>query len=431
MVLLKAAQFMREHRYEIAAWEVFEVAKSWKEADADVVEAIDFCEYYAREAFAMGKGKALLRVPGEDNTYTYRAKGVGVVISPWNFPLAIPMGMTAASIVTGNPTILKPAGQSVIMGEWVYRALREGGCPADVIHYLPGSGSELGPILTQSPTTAFIVFTGSMEVGTQIIEEAAKRIPGARLVKKVVAEMGGKNALIVDEDADLDEAVTGCLYSAYGFQGQKCSALSRLIVHEAIYDRFMDRFREAMKDIRLGEATDAGVFLSAVVDKGAFQKISAIIEETRKIAARTTQGAMPTNVSREGYYIPPTLFEGVMPDARAAKEEIFGPVVVAFKVKSLEEGVKLANSGLFALTGGLFSRSPAAIAYVRENLEAGNIYINRGITGAIVHRHPFGGYKLSGVGSKAGGPDYLYQFVDPVTVVENTMRRGFAPEIES
>jgi len=427
LCLLRAAEIMRKRKFELCAWQVYEVAKTWQEADADICEAVDFFEYYARMAYRLNAGKKLLKVPGEDNQYFYKPKGVGVVIAPWNFPLAIPMGMISAALVMGNPVLFKPAGPSIKIAALGTEILHEAGIPKEVLQFVPGSGPVIGPVLVESPKTSFIIFTGSMDVGTSIVEGAAKKRMGMEGITKVIAEMGGKNALIIDEDADLDEAVLGAIYSGFGFQGQKCSALSRLIVHEAIYDRFMGRFRPALLDIKLGMGTDPGSYLSAVIDEASFNKLSKVIEETRSIAECTTQGKIPNT---KGYFIPPTLFEGIPWDSQVATVELFGPIIAAFKVKDLNEAVKLANSVPFALTGGIYSRSPSSIDYIKENLEAGNIYINRGITGAVVDRHPFGGYKLSGVGSKAGGPDYLLQFVDPVTTVENTMRRGFAPEIQ-
>jgi len=431
LMLLRTAELLRKYRFELSALETIEVAKSWREADADIAEAIDFCEYYARMAVELFSGKTLPHIPGEDNRYFYRPKGVGVVIGPWNFPIAIPAGMVSAALVTGNPVVFKPASQSAKLGERMYEIFIEAGCPKDVLGLITGPGSVVGPALVGSAKTSFIIFTGSRDVGTQIIENAAKPVFDMISPKRVVAEMGGKNALIVDEDADVDEAVAGALKSAFGFQGQKCSAMSRLIIHEAIYDRFMDRFREAIGDLYVCEAREARCDLSAVVDRASYDRIDKVIEETRYLAGRMTQGSLAAGLDPKGYYIPPTVFEGVPRNATVAVSELFGPVVAVFKVKTIEEAVDLANSVPYALTGGAYSRRPAAIEYVKANLQVGNIYINRNITGAIVGRHPFGGYKLSGVGSKAGGPDYLLQFVDPVTSVENTLRRGFAPDFDA
>jgi RHH-type proline utilization regulon transcriptional repressor/proline dehydrogenase/delta 1-pyrroline-5-carboxylate dehydrogenase len=430
LVLLRAAEIMRKRWFELCALETIEVAKPWREADADIAEAVDFCEYYARMAIELFSGKKLLHISGEDNRYFYRPKGVGVVIAPWNFPIAIPVGMVSAALVAGNPVVFKPASQSAQLGERIYEIFMEAGCPKDVLQFITGPGSAVGPALVESVKTSFVIFTGSKDVGTQIIETAAKATPSMTSPKKVVAEMGGKNALIIDEDADVDEAVAGAMKSAFGFQGQKCSALSRLIIHEAIYDRFMDRFREAIGDLNVCEASDPRCDLSAVVDKASYERLNKVIEETRALAERATIGSIAPGLDPKGYYIAPTVFEGVPGDATVSVSELFGPVVAVFKVKSIEEAVDLANSVPYALTGGAFSRSPHAIEYVKENLQVGNIYINRNITGAIVGRHPFGGYKLSGVGSKAGGPDYLLQFVDPVASVENTLRRGFATDFD-
>ncbi|HOO39302.1 MAG TPA: proline dehydrogenase family protein [Deltaproteobacteria bacterium] len=430
LMLLRTAELLRKNWFELCALETMEVGKSWREADADIAEAVDFCEYYARMAVELFSGKKLMHISGEDNRYFYRPKGVGVVIAPWNFPMAIPVGMTSAALVAGNPVVFKPATQSAKIGERMYEIFIEAGCPKEVLQFITGPGSVVGPPLVGSAKTSFIIFTGSKDVGTEIIENAAKPVPDMTSPKRVVAEMGGKNALIVDEDADVDEAVAGAIKSAFGFQGQKCSAMSRLIIHEAIYDRFMDRFREAIGDLLVCEASDPNCDLSAVVDKASYDRINRVIDETRNLVERVTQGSLPEGLDPKGYYIPPTVFEGVPRDSTVAVSELFGPVVAVFKVKTIEEAVDLANSVPYALTGGAFSRRPYTIEYLKKNLEVGNIYINRNITGAIVGRHPFGGYKLSGVGSKAGGPDYLLQFVDPVTSVENTLRRGFAPDFD-
>ncbi len=423
-ILRRAAEIMRQRRFELIAWEVCETAKPWREADADIAEAIDFCEYYALEAEELFLGRSILKIAGEDNQYLYRSKGVGVVISPWNFPFAIPAGMVSAALVTGNPVLFKPASQSIKMGALLAEIFWEAGCPKDVLQFVPGHGPEIGPVLVTAPETSFIAFTGSMEVGTNIIRTAASQNTG--LVKRVIAEMGGKNALIIDEDADLDEALLGTLHSAFGYAGQKCSALSRLIVHRTIYERFMTRLRSAITQLKVGPASDPGTQVPPVIDEKSYKKLLAVIDETKKIAGSYSQASVTTT---EGFYVPPTLFEFVPLDATVATQELFGPVIATFEVASIEEAVQLANSVPFALTGGVYSRSPKNIEYVKNHLEVGNLYINRGITGAIVARHPFGGYKLSGVGSKAGGPDYLLQFVDPVTIVENSVRKGFSPDL--
>ncbi|MDJ0625981.1 MAG: proline dehydrogenase family protein [Candidatus Caenarcaniphilales bacterium] len=429
-ILLKVSKILQDRRFELSSWETLEVAKQWKEADADVIEAADFCEYYAREAVKLFAGKPLRKVPGESNKYFYRSRGVGIVIAPWNFPLAIPLGMIAAALVTGNTVVFKPSEQSIKTGYLIYQIFREAGCPKEVLHFLPGIGSEIGPSLVNSNKTAFVAFTGSKDVGLEILDNSVKSSESASKIKKVIAEMGGKNALIVDSDADLDEAVKGAIYSAFAFQGQKCSALSRLIVHREIYDEFIDRFKEAMKSIEINDAAFPGAYLSALIDKDAYEQTQRLISETKGVCQFLTQAPLPDKlIEKQGYFIPPTLFEGVPLDSAIMNKELFAPVIVAIKADSISHAVEIANSAPYALTGGVFSRSPRNIKYIEENLEAGNIYVNRSITGAIVSRHPFGGYKLSGIGSKAGGPDYLLQFVNPVTVVENSLRRGYSPDL--
>ncbi|MCL6610015.1 MAG: L-glutamate gamma-semialdehyde dehydrogenase [Peptococcaceae bacterium] len=425
--LFRAASAAREKRLELAALQVFEAGKNWSEADADVTEAIDFLEYYGREMIRLSRPRRMGRAPGELSHLFYEPRGVGAVIAPWNFPLAISVGMTAAALVTGNTVVYKPASQSPVTGAMVYQIFREAGLPPGVLNFLPGPGGEIGDLLVTHPEVDFIAFTGSMEVGLRIIELAGKTPEGAMGVKSVVAEMGGKNAIIVDSDADVDEAVVHIIYSAFGYQGQKCSACSRVIVLEENYDKFLDRLAAAAESVIIGSPENPETFMGAVIDENARRKIMSYIEQGKREGRMIVHREAP---GMEGHYVPMTIFEGIEPHHVIAREEIFGPVLAVMKVKDFSEAIRVANSTRFALTGGVFSRSPENIARARKEFRVGNLYINRGCTGAVVERHPFGGFKMSGVGSKAGGPDYLQQFTVPRVTTENTMRRGFAPAEE-
>lgn len=424
--LVRAAQVMRRRRYELAAWEVLECGKPWREADADVAESIDYCDYYAREMLRLAQGQHM-DVPGEENEYFYEPRGVTVVIAPWNFPLAILCGMTAAALVTGNTVVMKPSEQSAVIAAKLMEVFQEVGLPSGVANYLPGVGEEIGPTLIQHPDVAMIAFTGSRGVGLLINRQAAELSPGQDHVKRVLAEMGGKNAIIIDDDADLDEAVHGVTASAFGYQGQKCSACSRAIVLEPLYEAFLQRLIEATKSLKIAPAEDPGCGIGPVIDADARDRILDYIARG-KAEARLAYAGEVGPLAEEGYYIGPHIFADVSPNAVIAQEEIFGPVLAVIKVRDLDEALAVANGTQYALTGGLYSRSPANIRRVRREFRVGNLYINRKITGALVQRQPFGGFKLSGIGSKAGGPDYLLQFVLPRTITENTMRRGFAPE---
>jgi RHH-type proline utilization regulon transcriptional repressor/proline dehydrogenase/delta 1-pyrroline-5-carboxylate dehydrogenase len=423
--LFRAAQLLRERRWELAAWEVHECAKQWPEADADIAEAVDFCEYYAREMLRLAQPRRR-DVPGEDNEYFYEPRGVAVIIAPWNFPLAILAGMTAAAIVTGNTAIMKPAEQSPIIAAKFMDILLEAGVPPGVVSYLPGKGEEVGPVLVNSKDTAVIAFTGSRAVGLLINRQGAETPPGQEHVKRVISEMGGKNAIIVDEDADLDEAVAGVVASAFGYQGQKCSACSRVIVLESIHDHFLQRLIEATRSLKIGPAEDPSCTVGPVIDEEARQRILWYVEKG-KTESRLAFAAEIGNLADAGCYVAPHIFADVAPTATIAQEEIFGPVLAVLKARNLDQALDIAEKTPYALTGGLFSRSPANIARVRREFRVGNLYINRKITGALVDRQPFGGFKLSGIGSKAGGPDYLLQFVNPRVITENTLRSGFAP----
>jgi RHH-type proline utilization regulon transcriptional repressor/proline dehydrogenase/delta 1-pyrroline-5-carboxylate dehydrogenase len=424
-VLFRAAAAARRRRIELAAWQVREAGKSWTEADADVAEAVDYLEYYGREMVRLGKPVKLGDLPGEENLYLYRPRGVGLVVAPWNFPLAISIGMTSAALVAGNAVLYKPSSLSPVNGWLAFSLLREGGAPDGALNFIPGKGGVVGDRLVGHPGVDFIAFTGSRAVGLGIVERAGRTSKDQKSVKRAIVEMGGKNAILVDADADLDQAVPAVIRSAFGYQGQKCSACSRVIVHSACYDRFLSRLCEAVKGMTAGPPEDPANMIGPVIDHAAKEKTLAYI------ALGKTEGriAVEIPVPADGYYVSPTVVTDLPPDSRILSEEIFGPVLAVIRARDIEEAVAVANSSDYALTGGLFSRSPSTIARVSETFAVGNLYINRGITGAMVGRQPFGGFRMSGVGSKAGGPDYLLQFMEPRVVTENTMRRGFSPDV--
>lgn len=550
-VLLKAAALMREQRFELAALEVVEAGKPWMEADADVTEAIDFLEYYAREMLRLYRAKDLSDIPGEVDLYLYEPRGVAVVIAPWNFPLAIPTGMVSAALVAGNTVVFKPANPTPVIGYALVRILHEAGIPGGALNFLPGPGSQIGDYLVGDPRVDLIAFTGSLQVGQSIMQKAATVQPGQRNVKRVIAELGGKNAIIVDTDADLDAAVDGVLVSAFGYGGQKCSACSRVIVMDEVYDQFVSRLTKAAASIKIGDPADPGTRLGPVITEEARARILEYIEKGKaeatlvyppadvgsvpapavagdhtpserrspspttepaaaheagadheaaahetaaahEAAARTeaevavevtvgletpteeaqegaagpeknagagdavdsaaetsSDAAVPsalepdssadiqstpevshTPTSEPGHFLYPHVFVDVPPDGVIAQEEIFGPVLAVSKVRKFSDALETALAVRYGLTGGLYSRNPAHIRRAYNEFRVGNLYINRPITGAMVGRQPFGGSRMSGVGSKAGGPDYLLQFMEPRTVTENTVRRGFAPPEE-
>ena len=428
--LRAAADVMQSRRLELAAWEIFECGKTWLEADADVTEAIDFCRYYAMGAEFMGSEHGV-NVPGEENRFLYVPRGVATVIAPWNFPLAILTGMTAAALVTGNTVIMKPAEQAVVVAAKLAEILHEAGLPAGVANFLPGHGETAGAALVEHPDVALIAFTGSRQVGLAIHAKAAEVSAAgtSKMVKKVIAEMGGKNAIIIDNDADLDEAVQGVVKSAFGFQGQKCSACSRAVVLDGVYDTFLHRLIEATRSLKVGPASEPGTDIGPVIDEESRTKVRSYLELGRKEGREVLQ--LPVgDLADVGYFVEPSIFADVPADARLAQEEIFGPVLAVIRVKNLDEAIAVLNNVDYALTGGIFSRSPANLDRACRELQVGNLYLNRPITGALVGRQPFGGFKMSGIGSQAGGPDYLLQFVLPRTITENTLRRGFAPPAE-
>ena len=418
--LVRAAAWLRERRHELAALEVRECAKPWAEADADVCEAIDFLEYYARGALELEAGRELIQVSGERNTLAYAPRGVVAVISPWNFPLAIPAGMTAAALATGNGVVLKPAEQSPACALRLVEALYAGGVPAGALALLPGFG-ETGAALVHHPGVHAIAFTGSSAVGLEIIRAAAETPPGQRHVKRVIAEMGGKNCAIVDADADLDEVVPSVAGSAFAYAGQKCSACSRVLAHEAVADRLRERLAGAVETLQVGQAETFGVDVPPLIEADAADRVRGYVAAAERSGVVAARAEPPGG---DGYFVPPILASGLPADSSILAEEIFGPVLALEAVASVEAACEIGESLPFALTGGLFSRDPATVEAVTRRLPVGNLYVNRQITGAVVGRQPFGGNRLSGVGSKAGGPDYLLQFVEPRVVSENTMRHG-------
>ncbi len=426
-LLRRVAARLRARRWELAAWITLEVGKPWRESDADVAESIDFCEFYADEALKLDGGQSR-NVPGEENRYFYEPRGVSVVIAPWNFPLAILCGMAAAAVVTGNTAILKPAEQSGVVGAKLMELFTEANTPPGVVNFLPGDGDVVGPVLVGHKDVALIAFTGSLKVALTINEQAAKMVPGQSNVKKVIAEMGGKNAVIIDRDADLDEAVRGVVDSAFGYAGQKCSAGSRAIVHEAVYDQFLHRLIEATKSLTVAPADDPGCAVGPVIDADARDRIVRTVEAGQS-AARLVYRHDVGALDGQGFFVGPAVFADVPETSSLAQDEIFGPVLCVMKARDLDDAIRIANGTPYALTGGVYSRSPENLKAVKRRFRVGNLYVNRKCTGALVDRQPFGGFRMSGIGSKAGGPDYLLQFVLPRTVTENTLRRGFAPEV--
>jgi RHH-type proline utilization regulon transcriptional repressor/proline dehydrogenase/delta 1-pyrroline-5-carboxylate dehydrogenase len=423
-LLERVAGIMDRRRFELSALEVYEVGKPWAEADGDIREAIDFLLFYAQQMRLRGVPRLTQHVPGEESYQHHWPRGVALVIAPWNFPMAILTGMVSAALVTGNTVIMKPAEQSAVCGAMLMEMFEEAGVPPGVLNFLPGKGRVIGQHLVDHKDVHMVAFTGSREVGLRIWESAGQTRPGQLELKRVVCEMGGKNPVIVDSDADLDEAIVDSIYSAFGYQGQKCSALSRLIVLEENYDRVVKRLVEAAASLRVGNPETPGIMVGPVIDETAYRRMLEIIEAGKKEATLAFQGSVPP----EGFFVPPTIFTGVKAEMRLAREEIFGPVLSVMKVRDLDEAIRVANDTDYALTAGFFSRSPANIERVKAELVAGNVYINRSCTGAVVGRHPFGGFKMSGGGTKAGGGDYLLQFLVPRVVTENIMRHGFAPD---
>lgn len=421
------AELMRERRFDLAAWEIFETGKPWREADADVAEAIDFLEFYARQMQHLERPQLLGHEPGELNYLEWLPRGVAVVISPWNFSLAIPTGMVSAALVTGNTVLFKPSERSPMMGYHLVNLYKEAGLPDGVLHFLPG-GPEIGKALVADPRIHVIAFTGSKEAGLEIIRQAAQVSPGQSHVKRVIAEMGGKNAVIVDDTADLDEAVSGVLSSFTGYQGQKCSACSRIIVLEPVYDEFVARLTQAAQSVCVGPPENPAHHMGPMIDKRALLKVRTYVD----IAGQEGTILLDRKMTGEGWFQGPVIVTGIQPHHRLAREEIFGPVVAVLRCSTFTEALHVSMQSDFALTGGVYSRSPSNIQRAREAFDVGNLYINRPITGSLVGRQPFGGHRLSGIGVKAGGDGYLEQFMVQRLTCENTIRRGFAPaELDS
>jgi RHH-type proline utilization regulon transcriptional repressor/proline dehydrogenase/delta 1-pyrroline-5-carboxylate dehydrogenase len=426
--LRRIADRLLDQRYDFAAWQVLEAGKNWTEADTDVCEAIDFLNYYADQA-ERTESTAINERPGEQNRLGYRARGIGVVIPPWNFPLAILTGMLSATIVSGNTAILKPSSQTPVIAARFVALIHDVGLPPGVVNFVPGRGDIIGDYLARSPQVHLIAFTGSEAVGIQLIQTGAQIQAQQHHVKRVIAEMGGKNAIIIDDDADLDVAVTGTAISAFGFQGQKCSACSRVIVLDKAYDSFVERLVATANSLTIGAPEHAGSFMGPVISEHAYDRIHQAIARAKDHASLLLQ--KPSERHDNGYYIPPVIFTNVTRDMPLAQEEIFGPVLSIMRAANFSEAIELANSTRYALTGGVYSRNPQHLFQAGEYFNVGNLYLNRKITGALVARQPFGGFNMSGTGYKAGGEHYLQQFMESYCITENTLRRGFAPSLST
>ncbi|HKV46277.1 MAG TPA: L-glutamate gamma-semialdehyde dehydrogenase [bacterium] len=411
-LLMRAAGLLRRRRMEAAAWMIYEVGKNWAEADGDVAEAIDFAEYYAREILRYASGPALPATPGEMSEYQYIPLGVVAVISPWNFPVAIPAGMALGAIVCGNTVVMKPASDSAATTYVIADALTEAGLPPGVLNLIPGPGGVVGEALVTHPRVRMIAFTGSREVGTHLFALAAQTPPGQIWLKRIIAEMGGKNAIIVDDDAALDQAVAGVVASGYGYQGQKCSAGSRLVVTPKVYGEVVERVADRVRRLTVGPAPE-NFPAGPVINARAEQKVLEYIELGKREGRLVVGG---TRARERGYYVAPTVFIDVRPDARIAQEEIFGPVLAAVPARDFDEAIRIANGTAFGLTGSVYTLNPEKLAKARRELMCGNLYLNRKSTGAMVGTHPFGGFNMSGTDSKAGGPDYLLNFLQPKVV---------------
>ncbi|MGH3090185.1 MAG: L-glutamate gamma-semialdehyde dehydrogenase [Rubrobacteraceae bacterium] len=414
-IMLRASAIMKRRRFEFLAWEACEGGKPWAEADAQVAEAIDFLEYYAREMLRLKDGVEIYSVPGEESRYFYRPLGVGVIIAPWNFPTAILTGMSSAALVTGNAVIMKPSEFTSVIGAKVTEVFEEAGVPEGVFNYLPGYGSEVGDHLVSDARTRFISFTGSMKTGLRINELAARQIPEQRWIKRVIAEMGGKDAMIIDESADLDAAAADIVKSAYGYSGQKCSAASRAILHQDIYDEVLSKVVERAKLLKIGSPESVEINVGPVISEPQFEKVSSYINSGNQEGERLL-GENPGDPN-SGYFVTPTVF-AVDEKARVANEEIFGPVLSVMKARDFSEALRIANESPYGLTGGVYSKDREHLERARHEFRAGNVYFNRTITGALVGVQPFGGFDMSGTDSKAGGPDYLPLHMLAKTVVE-------------
>jgi 1-pyrroline-5-carboxylate dehydrogenase len=414
-MLLRTAALIRERKCDFNAWLIFEAGKTWIEAEAETAEAIDFCEYYAREMLRLSTPPEMVQMPGERDEFRYLALGAGVIIPPWNFSLAILCGMSVAALVTGNTIIIKPSSETPTVAAVFAETLHEAGFPPESFSFLPGSGSPVGDVLVEHPKTRFVSFTGSRDVGLRINELAARPQKGQIWIKRIVAEMGGKDAIIVDDDCDLDAAVEGVAVSAFGYQGQKCSACSRAIVHERVYDSFLEKLRARAGKIKTGSPEDPQYYVGPVISAGAKKSILDYIEVGKTEGDLLIGGG---DVPAEGHYIPPTIIANVDSKARVFQEEIFGPVLAVAKARDFDHALALANDSPYGLTGAIYSRNAAHLERARNEFFVGNMYINRKCTGAMVGSHPFGGFHMSGTDSKAGGPDYLLLFLQAKSIAE-------------
>jgi 1-pyrroline-5-carboxylate dehydrogenase len=414
--LFKAAAKIRERKHEFSAWMVYEVGKSWVEADADTAEAIDFLEFYAREAIRYGGEQPLTRIPTERNELRYIPLGVGAVIPPWNFPFAIMAGMTTAALVSGNTVLLKPSSDAPVIAAKFLEVLEEVGLPAGVVNYVPGSGAQIGDYIVAHPKTRFIAFTGSKEVGLRINQTAASVSEGQIWIKRAILEMGGKDSIVVDKDSNFDAAVKGVVFAAFGFQGQKCSACSRAIIHAGVYDKFVEAVVAETAKLKQGAPyTSKDIYMGPVVNEAAFEKIFEYIE-TGKTEGDLVHGGL--RGAGDGYFIQPTVFSGIAPDARLSQEEIFGPVLACIKAKDFDDALRIANNTEYGLTGAVYTTHRDRLEKAGDHFHVGNLYYNRKCTGALVGVHPFGGFNMSGTDSKAGGRDYLALFTQAKLISE-------------
>ena len=413
--LLKAAAILRRRKAEFNAWLTFEAGKTWPEAEGETAEAIDFCEYYARQMLRWNAPEPLVQLPGERDQLRYLPLGVGVIIPPWNFPLAILAGMATAALVAGNTVVIKPSSDTPTIAAKFIEVLLEAGFPPDTFAFLPGSGAAVGDVLVKHPLTRFISFTGSRDVGLRLNALAAQHQPGQLWIKRVIAEMGGKDAIIVDSEADLESAAQGVVASAFGYQGQKCSACSRAIVDAAVYDRFVDMIAERTSRLTVGAPDDLSIYMGPVINDKARRSILGYIEKGLKEGRLIAGGGPATG---PGYFIEPTIIADVASTASIFQEEIFGPVLAVAKAGDFEHALALANDSVYGLTGAIYSANPAKLDAARDRFHVGNLYLNRKCTGAMVGAHPFGGFNMSGTDSKAGGPDYLLQFLQAKSIAE-------------
>ncbi len=414
-MLVRAAALIRKRKFEFDAWLVYEAGKTWPEADADVSEAIDFCEYYARQMARLAKPDPLVQMPGEKDEMFYLPLGVGVIVPPWNFPLAIMAGMATAALVAGNTVVIKPSSDTPTIAAKFAEVLLEAGFPAKSFSLLVGSGAVVGDVIVEHPKTRFVAFTGSRDVGLRINELAAKPRKGQVWIKRVLAEMGGKDAIIVDREADLDAAVKGVLWSAFGYQGQKCSACSRAIVDQAVYDQFLEKLKAEVAGLTVGPSDEPNNYMGPVINASAKKSILDYIEVGKKEGRLIAGGSAAPG---DGYFVQPTVIADIDSKSRLFQEEIFGPVLAVTKARDFDHALQLANDSEYGLTGAMFSKNPEKIRRARSEFFVGNLYINRKCTGAMVGAHPFGGFNMSGTDSKAGGPDYLLQFLQAKSIGE-------------